>query len=311
MTLDPILRGFVAASEAANADRPAIPDATVEEARAGYEALAGLGVGPDLFSVDDKTAPGPVGDVPIRIYRPNGDRRQPGLVFYHGGGWTIGSLDSHDPECRKLAERSGCVVVSVDYRLAPEHPYPAAIEDSWSVLQHIAANAEDFGIDATRIAVGGDSAGGNIAAVMAIKARDAGLALRQQLLIYPAVDARMGWPSHDENAEGPFLKKVSMEWFHSQYFSGHGAGRQEEVDASPYLATSLAGVAPAVVITAEYDPLRDEGNAYATALMAAGVSVNSTEWAGMAHAFFQLGPVLPHGEAVIDHLAACLCAAVA
>jgi len=310
MTLDPILQAFVAASEAANADRPAIPDATVAEARAGYEALAGLGAGPDLFSVADATIAGQAGEIPIRIYRPNGDTGEPGLVFYHGGGWTIGSLDSHDPECRKLAERSGCVVVAVDYRLAPEHPYPAAIDDSWAALQHIAANAGDFGIDAARLAVGGDSAGGNISAVMAIKARDAGIALRQQMLIYPAVDARMGWPSHDENAEGPFLKKVTMEWFQLQYFSGEGAGRQEEVNASPYLAETLAGVAPAVVITAEYDPLRDEGNAYATALMAAGVTVNATEWAGVAHAFFQLGPLLPHAEAVIDHLAARLRAAM-
>jgi acetyl esterase len=311
MVLDPIVAGFVAASVEANAGRPAIPEATVEEARAGYLGLAGLGSGPELWSVTDTNIDGPGGPIPVRVYSPSAGGGQPGLVFLHGGGWTIGSLETHDPECRKLAQQSGCVVVAVDYRLAPEHRYPAAVEDSWAALRHVASNGSDFGIDANRLAVGGDSAGGNLSVVVALKARDAGIVLRQQMLICPAVDMTMGSPSHDENAAGPLLTKAAMEWFAEQYFDGHVAEFEAEQDVSPIFAESLAGVAPAVVITAEHDPLRDEGNAYAIALMEAGVSVQATEWAGMPHAFFQLGPIVPHADRLIEHLAAALKVATA
>ncbi len=311
MVLDPILRSFVHASVAANEGRPAIPDATVEEARAGYEALAGLGPGPEMHDVSDVTVAGPLGPITLRVYRPDADAdadgqgadTSGGLVFFHGGGWVIGSLDSHDRECRVLAARSGCVVVAVDYRMAPEHVFPAAVDDAWAALEHVAEHAADFGIDPARLAIGGDSAGGNLAAVMAIRARDAGLDLRLQMLIYPAVDLRLGYPSIEENAAGPFLMKVTMEWFGDHYLRGHSDDVRSHPDVSPALAESLAGVAPAVVVTAEHDPLRDEGNAYASALMEAGVTVQAKQWQGMAHAFFQLSPVLPHADRLLDELA--------
>lgn len=304
MVLDPHLAAIVDAITEANEGRPAIPDATVAEARAGYEALGALGTGPEIHAVEDTTVPGPAGPIAVRVYRPSDATDLPGLVFFHGGGWVIGSLDSHDKECRALCDRSGLVVVAVDYRLAPEHAYPAAVDDAWAAFRYVAANGADFGIDPDRLAVGGDSAGGNLAAVVARRARDASVPLRLQVLIYPGTDMRLGSPSIEENAAGPFLLKVTIEWFASHYLAGHDPDVVLDADASPALAPNLEGVAPAVVVTAEHDPLRDEGNAYAAALMEAGVTVQAKEWKGMAHAFFQLGPILPHADRLLDELAA-------
>jgi acetyl esterase len=211
---------------------------------------------------------------------------------------VLGDLDTHDRECRVLCADAGCLVVSVDYRLAPEHPYPAAADDAFAALRWIGENAAEIGGDPTRIAVGGDSAGGNLAAVVAVLARDAGgPALRFQLLVYPVIDVRSpnDFASRKENEEGPFLTLAVMEWFERHYFSSGGAGIGDagrlEPKASPLLAASLTGLPPALVVTAEFDPLRDEGEAYATALKAAGVETTLHRYDGMPHMFFQLSAI--------------------
>ncbi len=277
-----------------------IAASTPQQAREFYRAVGAMfGPGPDVASVRDIEIPGPVGAIPVRVYTPVGDGPFGVFVFYHGGGWVIGDLDTHDKECRALCTDAGCLVVSVDYRLAPEHPYPAAADDAFAALEWISAHAAEISGDPERIAVGGDSAGGNLAAVVALLARDAGgPALRLQLLVYPVVDLRSpsGFASRKENEEGPFLTLDVMEWFERHYFEGtDGAGPgdagRREVKASPLLAPSLAGLPPAWVITAELDPLRDEGEAYAAALEKAGVPTTLTRFDGMPHMFFQLGPI--------------------
>ncbi len=278
------------------------------EARLGYRLLGQLmGPGPDVFEVREATAPGPAGAIPLRIYRPCGEPAAGVLVYYHGGGWTIGDLETHDKECRILCRDAGRVVVAVDYRLAPENPFPAALEDAWAALQFVAAQAAAFGGDLSRLAVGGDSAGGNLAAVVAQMARDlGGPALDLQLLIYPSVDARPDaferWPSRQENAAGPILLADTM-----RYFFGHYLGDQavDLADArlSPLLASSLAGLPPALILTAECDPLRDEGEAYAAALRQAGGKARCVRYDGMPHAFFQLSTVLDAGR---EALAECV-----
>jgi acetyl esterase len=210
---------------------------------------------------------------------------------------VIGDLDTADSTCRALANGSGAVVVSVDYRLAPEHRFPAAVEDCLAALDWVVANGTELGADSTRIAVGGDSAGGNLAAVASIAARDKGIALRHQLLVYPVTDATFSQPSMDENAEGYLLTKDSMLWFGDHYFGDNGDAKDPRL--SPLYADDLTGVAPATVLTAEFDPLRDEGEAYAERLREADVPVELTRYDGMIHGFFALGMVTPvAGEAM-------------
>ena len=289
---------------AADPDATDIAASTPEQARQFYRDVGAMfGPGPEVASVVNRTLPGPAGLIPIRVYTPP---TPPGsgpfgvFVFYHGGGWVIGDLDTHDRECRVLCADAGCLVVSVGYRLAPEHPYPAAADDAFAALSWIGENAAEIGADPERIAVGGDSAGGNLAAVVALLARDAGgPALRLQLLIYPVVDVRSPseFASRAENKEGPFLTLAVMEWFERHYFSkgadgaGIGDAGRLEPKASPLLATSLAGLPPALVVTAEFDPLLDEGEAYATALKAAGVPTTLHRYTGMPHMFFQLSAI--------------------
>jgi acetyl esterase len=296
MPLDPALTPVL---ETMAATGRRLEEMTVAEARQMMALLtAADGPPEDVADVADGTLAGPAGPIPVRIYRPAAAPAAGAacLVWYHGGGWVIGDLESADPTARKLANRSGAVVVSVDYRLAPEHPYPAAVDDCVAALDAVRREAAGLGVDSARLAVGGDSAGGNLAAVVAIDARDRGVALRHQLLVYPVCDATLSQPSVEENGEGYLLTKGAMAWFVGHYL---GAGDPTDWRVSPLFAADVAGVAPATVITAEYDPLRDEGRAYAERLAAAGVEVAHRCFAGQIHGFFGLGAVTPAaGEAV-------------
>jgi acetyl esterase len=234
----------------------------------------------------------------------------PGIVYFHGGGFVIGNLDSHDGTCRALANASGCAVVSVDYRLAPEHRFPAAPEDCYAALRFVAERGAELGIDARRLAVAGDSAGGNLAAVTALLARERrGPDVRFQLLVYPVADHAFDTPSYRDNAEGYFLSAAMMRWFW-----GHYLERPEQGDdplASPLRAKDLAGLPPALVITAEYDPLRDEGEAYAARLKQAGVAAELLRYDGQIHGFFSLFDALDDGRAAVERAGAALRAALA
>jgi len=260
------------------------------------ERRATMPPGEPVARVQDLSAPGPAGDIALRVYTPAGPTPQPVVVFYHGGGWVIGSIDSHDATARALANRSGCTVVSVEYRLAPEHKFPAAAEDSYAATVWVAEHAAECGGDPTRLAVAGDSAGGNLAAVVALLARErGGPRIAFQLLVYPVTDCNYDTGSYTANAEGYFLTKASMVWFWDHYLSS--AADAANPVASPLRAESLAGLPPALVITAEFDPLRDEGEAYAKRLEAAGVPVVCTRYDGVIHGFFGMGDALDKARA--------------
>jgi acetyl esterase len=256
-----------------------------------------------LGRVEDLSIPGPGGDIPLRVYAIEHGGLRPALIYFHGGGFVFGNLDSHDTVCRALAKESGAVVIAVDYRLAPEHKFPAAVEDSYAATLWVAANTERLGIDAHRIAVGGDSAGGNLATVIAMRCRDAGgPALAAQVLIYPVTDSSSyETGSHRDCAEGYFLTRGSMDWFSGHYLASADQRRHSEV--SPLLAPNLSGLPPALVITAEFDPLRDEGEAYAERLQQAGVPVTVTRYPGMVHGFVSMHGVLAGGREAIKEAA--------
>jgi acetyl esterase len=236
--------------------------------------------------------PGPAGPVAARVYRPRrSDRLLPVLVWFHGGGFVLGDLDTADPTCRALANRTGALVLSVDYRLAPEHGPPAGVEDCLAATEWVADHAADIGGDGTRVAVGGDSAGGTLAALVAIAARDRGIDLAFQLLVYPATDLTLSQPSVRAFGDAPFLLDVpAMTWFVGHYL-GEGEGRDPAV--SPLFAPDLAGVAPALAIVAEFDPLRDECDAYVARLRAAGVAAEAARYPGQIHGFFTMDLVFP------------------
>jgi acetyl esterase len=278
------------------------------EARASrLEPMKMLGGQPEVLGrVEDLFIPGPGRDLPVRVYASGLGGLRPGLLYFHGGGFVFGNLDTHDAVCRALAKESGAVVISVDYRLAPEHKFPAAVEDSHAATVWAVANAERLGIDASRIAVGGDSAGGNLAAVVAMRCRDAGgPALALQLLLYPVTDfSTFETASHRELAEGYFLNRAAMDWFSAQYLASADQKRHPEV--SPLLARDLTGLPRALVITAEFDPLRDEGEAYAQRLGQAGVPVTITRYPGMIHGFVSMRGVLSGGREAIREAAEAL-----
>jgi acetyl esterase len=236
--------------------------------------------------------------VAVRAYRPVSGEALPALMFFHGGGWTIGDLDTHDVVCRQLALGARCMVFSVDYRLAPEHPFPAAVDDCFEATRYVHANAARLNVDPARIAVGGDSAGGNLAAVVALIARDQGAPpLAYQLLIYPATDQRCAFPSHERNGSGYLLTSEGIRFFRSGYLPRESD--RTDWRASPLLAASHANLPPAFVLTAGYDPLLDEGRAYAERLAKAGVEVTYREFADMVHGFVLFGGVVDTANAAV------------
>jgi len=256
-----------------------------------------------VHSVAAQTFPGPVGPVPVRIYRPSDGSNLPAVIFFHGGGWVIGNLDSHDNLCRAMCSAMNAVVVSVAYRLAPEDVFPAAIDDSDAAVAWVAASAGELGIDGSRISVAGDSAGGNLAAAAAVTARDNGLALAAQLLIYPACNLHEPrTASYHENAEGYLLSSAWMDWFVATYAGG--AEVTQDPRFSPALASSHEGLAPALVITAEYDPLRDDGERYAAALHAAGVPTELVRFHGQVHGFANQVGVMDDADNAVQAMTA-------
>lgn len=281
-------------AQMAEAGRPPLHEMSVEDARAGGPAMAALiGPGPEMHRVDEHSIPVEGGEIPLRVLVPIAQPHGV-IVWYHGGGWVLGSIDDSDTVGRKLAERTSCAVVMVEYRMAPEHTYPTPVEDSWAALEWSAAHLEEIaGSTDLPLIVGGDSAGGNLAAVMAQRARDrGGPELAMQLLIYPVTDADFDRPSYNDAEMDQFLSRDGMLWFWDLYVPEES--RRLEPDASPIRAADLAGLPPAVVMTAEHDPLRDEGEAYARALEAAGVPVNFQRHDGQIHGFFTL--LMLHGS---------------
>lgn len=266
--------------------------------------------GEAVGAVVNRTLPGPAGGVPVRIYSPagTGSRKQPALVWFHGGGWVFGSLDSADSVCRGIANRAGCCVISADYRLSPEAKFPAAIDDCFAVTTWVADHGADLCVDVNRVAIGGDSCGGNLATVVAQLARDrGGPALAFQVLVYPVTNHHFDTPSYLDYADGYFLTRDVMVWFWNQYLDDVDDGRSPL--ASPLRAATLAGLPATIVITAEFDPLRDEAEAYAARLRADGVAVELVRYDGQIHGFFTNG-MIDDGLAAIDRVSAALRAAL-
>jgi acetyl esterase len=283
---------------------------TVQEMREGMEERARLtgGEPQPVDQVLSNEVPGPAGPIPVRIYVPAGSGPKPALVYFHGGGWARGSLQTHDILCRALANGGACIVVSVDYRMAPEHTFPAAIEDSLAATRWVAEHAEQIGIDPTRLAVGGDSAGGNLAAAVALVLRDEGRpALVHQLLIYPVTDYNFETRSYLDNAEGYNLTREAMRFYWRLYLRDESDADDQR--ASPLRARHFANLPSALVITAEYDPLRDEGRAYADRLRAGGTPTVYREYAGMIHGFVTSAGILDQGKQAIRDASAALRAA--
>ncbi|MEQ8785880.1 MAG: alpha/beta hydrolase [Pirellulaceae bacterium] len=301
MPVDPQVARFL--EQAAKANIPPLETVSVAEARDQMDlASSVLGPKAKLPAIDDHRTDGEP-SIPVRVYYPQSDAgAAPAIVYFHGGGFVIGSVETHDAYCRALAEASQCVVASVDYRLAPEHKHPAAVEDAYAATCWIAENAPRLRIDARRLAVAGDSAGGNLAAVVALMARDrGGPALVHQVLIYPVTDAVCDRASYHEFAEGYMLTRAAMRWFWNHYVQDESFNSHPHV--SPLHAESLAGLPSALIITAEYDPLRDEGEAYADRLMASGVDTTLSRYGGMIHGFTRRLRLFDKAGAALDEVA--------
>ncbi|MGZ4436097.1 MAG: alpha/beta hydrolase [Nocardioidaceae bacterium] len=304
MPVDPQIAGLLAFLEAAGA--PPMHEGTAEQARQGFRALAvdarPAGAVVPVASVEDTVLPGPAGQLAARVYRPEADGPVPTVVLFHGGGWVIGDLDTHDNMARSICRDCEAVVLSVDYRLAPEAPFPAAVDDAVAATRWAADHLGELG-GTEVLAVAGDSAGGNLAAVVAQQLRDAGgPPLAAQLLVYPATDVTGDYASRTDNGEGYFLDLPTMGWFMEQYAADPAAHNDPRL--SPLRADSLADLPPAVVVTAEYDPLRDEGEAYADALRAADVRVESRRFDGMIHGFIDMGPHSAGAQKAVDETCA-------
>ena len=272
---------------------PALADQGVDEARRQSRMRVSMLAGePEpVASVKDAEASGPRGPIGCRIYTPVQGEALPALLYLHGGGWVLGDIDSHDSVCRALARRAGCVVLSIDYGLAPEHRFPEPLEDSWAGLEWLHQNAAVLGVDPERIAVGGDSAGGNLAAVLAHWARDrGGPKIAAQLLIYPVTDFDLDTESYRNVGTGYGLTRESMRWFWEKYLADPDEGASP--DASPLRARDFTNLPPALVLTCELDPLESEGSAYAASLRAAGVSVDHINEAGMIHGYIRMAGVI-------------------
>jgi acetyl esterase len=286
---------------------PAVNSVPLEEARANFVRISREQFGPvdEVESVEDRDADG----VPVRIYRPaETGEPSPALVYFHGGGWVIGNLDSHDGITRALAKRTPCVVVSVDYRLAPEHPYPAALEDAWTATKWVTDHAEELKLDPLKIGVGGDSSGGALAAVVARKARDAGIAIAMQLLLYPVTNHAFDTPSYSFFSEGYGLTRDGMVWYWDQYLGETGNG--EDPDAAPAKLNDLRRLPRAIVVTAECDVLRDEAEAYAQRLFLATVETEGYRYDGMIHGFLRMAGKVERSNQALDEIAESVAAAL-
>jgi acetyl esterase len=308
--LDPQIRAILEQAEAEDG----APLETLSPAEARQSAIDGLadwrGVPEPLAKVENLVVAGPEGTIPIRVYSPDSATRRPALVYFHGGGWVVCDLDTHDNICRAIARRSGAVVVSVDYRLAPEHKFPAAVVDCYAATRWVFENADLLGVDPGRIAVGGDSAGGNLATVVAIQSRDqSGPPIRLQVMVYPVTNlSSFDTPSYREFADGYNLTVAEMEWFRGHYLTSPDDALCSH--ASPLLAPDLRDLPPALIITAECDPLRDEAEAYARRLEDSGVPVRYTSYKGMVHPFFSWQGGVRQAHEAIAEIAAAVAASV-
>jgi acetyl esterase len=309
MPLDPQAR-FVLDQLAAQGG-PQLHEMTPSEARQAFEAMQLPFPGEPVARIEEREIAGAAGPLRARVYVPDGvSAPAPAVVYFHGGGWVIGSPNTHENLCKALANRARATVVSVDYRLAPEHRFPAAAEDCHAAARTVAERGAEIGVDGTRIAVAGDSAGGNLAAVVALMARDrGGPRLRHQVLIYPVTDADFETPSYRENADGYLLTRDTMRWFWDHYVPDRAA--RTSPYAAPLRAEKLVGLPPATVVTAEYDPLRDEGEAYAARLREAGVAVECTRHDGQIHGFVQLLDVFDAARRAVDRIGEVLRTALA
>jgi acetyl esterase len=307
MPLDPQAQAVM--EQVAALGFPPVHQVSPEQARANNRARP-RAPGPAVARVEDRRIPGPETEIPVRIYTPEGAGPFPALVWFHGGGWVVGDLESADATARHLTVGANCVVVSVDYRLAPETKFPGPAEDCYAATKWVAQNAASINVDPGRIAVGGDSAGGNLAAAISLMARDrGGPPLALQLLVYPVTDRDFSTESYIQNAEGYQLTRDSMVWYWEHYL-------KDDADAvnpyaAPLQAQDLRNLPPALVITAEYDPLRDEGEAYAHRLEAAGVNTTCTRYDGMIHGFFGMAAAIDKGKQAIAQASAALKAAFA
>jgi acetyl esterase len=304
MPLDPLVKQYL--DQLARTIGPSMETLSPQEARQQMlAATAMLGPPDPIAHVENRKIRGPAGELPIRIYRPDRAGPMPCMVFFHGGGWVVGSISTHDALCRQLANAVGMVVVSVEYRLAPENKYPAAFNDCYAATSWVAENARELGIDAKRLAVGGDSAGGNLAAAVALAARDKKAPhLAYQLLYYPVLDANFETRSYLDNANNYMLTREQMIWFWQQYVP-HDAEREQSY-AAPLRAKDLKGLPPALIITAEYDPLRDEGEEYARRLKEAGVETRLIRYDGLIHGFARRMKLWPKAQAAQDEIAGIL-----
>jgi len=304
-TLDPQAQAILALQR--RLKKPSSHQLSLADARAELRVNAATLAAPPRPRVDvhERAFDGPDGPIGLRIYRPrHAPAPAPALLYYHGGGFVLGDLDSHDDICQILADDAGIAVIAVDYRLAPEHPFPAAFDDALAALRYIHSRAAELGLDPDRLAVGGDSAGGNLAAAVALQARGEPVRPIFQLLIYPAVDLTMSFPSITRLGEGFFLERASIEWFVERYVPDPQQRRDPR--CSPYFCDDLAGAPPAFVMTLGFDPLRDEGDAYARRLQEAGVIVEHRCYGDMFHGFINTSGVILRGAAALAELAAAL-----
>ena len=307
MPLDPQAKAVM--DQVAALGFPMAHTVSPQQARANAQSRP-RAAGPEVARVEDRTIPGPDTQIPVRIYTPPGSGPFPALVWFHGGGWVVGDLESADATARHLTVGAGCVVVSVDYRLSPEAKFPGPAEDCYAATMWVAEHAGEIGVSANNIAVGGDSAGGNLAAAVCLMAKDrGGPALGMQLLVYPVTDRDFQTGSYGDNADGYQLTRDTMIWYWDQYLANDAD--VGNAYAAPLQAQDLQGLPTAVVITAEYDPLRDEGEAYAHRLEAAGVPTTCTRYSGMIHGFFGMSAAVDKGKDAIAQASAALTVAFA
>jgi acetyl esterase len=301
VTVAPELQGYLDASAAA--DLPPLYDQPLDQVREQSLLFANVGAAePEPVDVvEDRTIPGPAGEIPVRVYDPDPGSTSPVVTYFHGGGFVLMNLDTHDRVCRRLANAAHAVVVSVDYRLAPEHHFPAALDDCIAVTHWLTQHAAELAGDPARIAIAGDSAGGNLAAATALASRNGGPGLVGQVLVYPVIDAACSTESFDTNAEGYLLTAATMRWFWEQYLGPDGD--PDDPYASVARASDLTAVPSALIITAEHDVLRDEGESYAAALRAAGIDVTCSRYDGMIHGFLSMDAMIPAAKRAIDEIA--------